>query len=202
MEFYSKLKWFLGIGIVFFLIISTNLLDRNNFEKVRDSVVAIYEDRLVANDIIFEVTNCLNKKAIAIALSDSIYYEKGSATENIKLGELMVRFENTKLTKVESEVFDKLKSSIEILHQREIEFINTDRKDNLAVVKQLEITKSNVAQLSGIQLSEGKQQLGISNRALDTIELFTKIEIYLLIFLAVLVQVIVMYSPTKKEETD
>mgnify|MGYP000386207867 CR=1 FL=1 len=31
MNFYSKLKWTLGIVMVFAVVISTNLIDRNNF---------------------------------------------------------------------------------------------------------------------------------------------------------------------------
>jgi len=53
MAFYNKAKWILGILMVFVLIIATNLIDKNNFLKVRDSVVTIYEDRLVAKDLIF-----------------------------------------------------------------------------------------------------------------------------------------------------
>jgi hypothetical protein len=44
-------------------------------------------------------------------------------------------------------------------------------------------------------LEEGSRQLKISRRAIDTIELFTQIEIYILIFLAIIVQIIVMYKP-------
>jgi hypothetical protein len=47
MTVFNRLKWILGILMVFVVILATNLLDRNNFLRVRDSVVAIYEDRLV-----------------------------------------------------------------------------------------------------------------------------------------------------------
>mgnify|MGYP006207280059 CR=1 FL=1 len=66
MNFYDKIKWVLGILMVFVLIITTNLLDRNNFVRVKDSVVSIYEDRLIANDLIFEISNSIKQKEIAI----------------------------------------------------------------------------------------------------------------------------------------
>ena len=54
MTFFNKIKWTLGILMVFVLIVTTNLIDRNNFVRVKDSVVSIYEDRLVAKNLILE----------------------------------------------------------------------------------------------------------------------------------------------------
>jgi len=47
-------------------------------------------------------------------------------------------------------------------------------------------------------MNEGKRQMSISKRAIDSIELFTQLEIYVLIFLGVVVQVIVIYKPKEK----
>ncbi|MGB5942285.1 MAG: hypothetical protein WBG71_05340 [Leeuwenhoekiella sp.] len=58
--------------------------------------------------------------------------------------------------------------------------------------------KTNLDDLAKIQLDEGSRQMSISKRAVDTVELFTQIEIYLLVFLAIVVQIIVMYNPKKK----
>ncbi|PKP42222.1 MAG: chemotaxis protein, partial [Bacteroidetes bacterium HGW-Bacteroidetes-12] len=44
----------------------------------------------------------------------------------------------------------------------------------------------------------GSRQMSISKRALDTVELFTQIEIYVLVFLAIVIQIIVMYKPKEK----
>lgn len=40
--------------------------------------------------------------------------------------------------------------------------------------------------------------MSISKKAIDSVELFTQIEIYLLIFLAIVIQIIVMYNPKKE----
>src|SRR5690606_29299306 len=84
MAFYNKIKWILGILMVFVLIITTNLIDRNNFIRVRDSVVTIYEDRLIANDLIFEISKLVQEKEMAVAMSDSVFFEY-----------LSLNFENT-----------------------------------------------------------------------------------------------------------
>jgi hypothetical protein len=47
--------------MIFILIITTNLIDKSNFTRVKDSVVAIYEDRLIANNLIFEISNSIRQ---------------------------------------------------------------------------------------------------------------------------------------------
>lgn len=74
MRFFNKIKWILGISVVFLLIITTNLIDRNNFITVRDSVATIYEDRLIAKDIVFDISLLINEKKLANVLEDSIFF--------------------------------------------------------------------------------------------------------------------------------
>jgi hypothetical protein len=65
--------------------------------------------------------------------------------------------------------------------------------------KQIAKIKKNLDDLSKIQLLEGSKQMSISKKAIDSVELFTQIEIYLLIFLAIVIQIIVMYNPKKED---
>lgn len=51
-------------------------------------------------------------------------------------------------------------------------------------------------------MKEGKRQMSISKKAADKLELFTQIEIYLLAFLAIVIQIIIMYQPKEKKETE
>jgi hypothetical protein len=64
--------------------------------------------------------------------------------------------------------------------------------------EQISAIKQILAELSKIQLNEGGRQMSISKKAIDTVELFTQIEIYLLVFLAIIIQIIVMYKPKQK----
>lgn len=61
MAFYNKLKWILGITLIFVLIIATNLIDRNNFVRISNVVTTIYEDRLIASDLIFEMLSSVHQ---------------------------------------------------------------------------------------------------------------------------------------------
>lgn len=198
MEIYNKLKWILGILIVFVLIIATNLIDKNNFVRVRDSVVTIYEDRLVANDLIFEMLKSVHKKELAIAFLDSTFFK----TQNLKLNKdllsLVSRYEQTKLTSEEASVFNDLKINIQILLDSESQLLNFNALNKSKTNSHIEKIKINLNDLSKIQINEGSRQMSISKRAVDTVELFTQIEIYLLVFLAIVIQIIVMYKPKEK----
>jgi len=200
MGFYNKLKWILGILMVFVLIIATNLIDKHNFVQVRDSVVTIYEDRLVANDLIFEMLKSVQQKEIAVSLVDSTFFESKNAKVNQDLQALVSRFEDTKLTSTEATVFTDFKANVELLFASETKFLTSNYNDNSEVVTHIENLKTNLSDLAKIQLVEGNRQMSISKRALDSVELFTQIEIFILVFLAIVIQIIVMYNPKEKEK--
>jgi hypothetical protein len=197
MAFYSKIKWVLGILMIFILILSTNLIDRNNFVRVKDSVVTIYEDRLIANDLIFEMLKSIQEKEIAVVLSDSVFFNQTNLKDNDNIHSLVTQFELTKLTFEERKIFDELKVNIQSLIKSETELINSDFTNKTDIFKTISKIKYNLDGLSKVQLSEGRRQMSISKQAIDTVELFTQLEIYLLVFLAIIIQIIVMYKPHK-----
>ena len=198
MAFYSKLKWILGILMVFVLIIATNLIDKDNFVRVRDSVVTIYEDRLIANDLIFEMLKSVQQKELAVATLDSTFFKTENLKVNDNLQSLVSRYEQTKLTVEESNVFNDLKNNVQALLDSEKHFLNSDYRDNSLIVNNIKNLKINLSSLSKIHLNEGSRQMSISKQALDTVELFTQIEIYILVLLAIIIQIIVMYNPKAK----
>jgi hypothetical protein len=56
--------------------------------------------------------------------------------------------------------------------------------------------------LDKIQIDEGKRQLSISKKAVDSIELFTQIEIVILIVMALAILVVICYNPAKKKKKE
>lgn len=184
--------------MVFVLIIATNIIDRNNFVRVKDSVVSIYEDRLVANDLLFEMSKAVQEKEVATILADSAFFSQRNARINNDLDGFVSRFEETKLTVQEQSLIGDLKQNIEALKKSEAAFVGSNFNSETDVVKHISGIQGNLYDLSKIQLSEGGRQMSISQKTIDTVELFTQIEIYLLVFLAIVIQIIVMYKP--KEE--
>lgn len=198
MRLYDKIKWVLGILLVFVLIVTTNLIDRNNFVRVRNAVVTIYEDRLIANDLIFEMLKAVQEKEVAVAITDTVFFEQRNSALNADIQGLLARFEQTKLTTEERKIFNDLKNNTEVLRNSEKAFVEAGFVNKSDLVSHIVNVKQNLYDLSKIQLDEGGRQMAISQQAIDTVELFTQIEIYLLVFLAVLIQIVVMYKPKKK----
>lgn len=199
MSVYNKIKWVLGVLMIFALVITTNLIDKENFTRVKNTVSNIYKDRLIAKDIIFKIVNKLNEKEVAFILSDTNFFNNKNIYVNEKIDSLLLQFEKTKLTKEEIVIFNKLKSQINSLNQYENNFLKIyDDKKNNKFLKDIGIIKNTLIDLSKIQISEGNRQVSISEKALSTIELFTKIEIYFLVFLGIVIQIIILYDPKKK----
>ncbi len=199
MTFLNKIKWILGILLVFVLIATTNLIDRNNFVRVRDSVVTIYEDRLIAKELIYEMSKSVNAKEIALIAKDSSFFNKKNQTLNTQIEGILSRFEKTKLTPEESKIFEELKSNFKSLFNSEKNGYASNSENNLTATGLISNIKDNLDKLSKIQISEGSKQLAISKKAIDTVELFTQIEIYLLVFLAIAIQIIIIYNPKEKQ---
>ena len=194
MGFYTKVKWILGILMIFILIIATNLIDRNNFVRIKDSLETIYKDRLIAKDLIFEISKAVQEKELAAAKLDSVFFLNRNKKVNIDIETAIAGFEETKLTVKEAKVFNDFKNNIAVLKKSEVLKPFKDNSYNNQLLK----VKKNLYDLSKIQMNEGKKQMDVSKRAIDSIELFTQLEIYALIFLGIIVQVIVIYNPKEK----
>ncbi|MFT6827218.1 MAG: hypothetical protein ACJA2S_005405 [Cyclobacteriaceae bacterium] len=200
MKFLDKVKWILGISVVFFSIIATNLIDRMSFERVKDSVVAIYEDRLVAKDLVFELSLYVQEKEVANASNDFVFFNKRNKVVNDSIEQLTIKFLRTEMTEREARVFNDLQLNLVKLKGLEssIDLEQEVEKGDFKI--QLVRIKENLHDLSKIQLIEGKRQVFLSERAMDTVDLFTKLEILVLIILAVLVQIIVIYRPKQSRD--
>lgn len=195
METFSKIKWIAGILLVFVIVLTTNLIDKNNFNRLRYAVVTIYEDRIVANDLIFELSLLIQEKEVAIAMSDSIFFHTENAKINHGIKLLIERYEQTKLTGEERKILNDLKNGLHSLERLEAEYLDSKGEDTRDLFRTINVIDRNLYELSKVQLKEGKRQMALSNKAMETIDLFTQIEIISLIVMAILVQIIILYKP-------
>lgn len=199
MTIYGKLKWILGILLVFVLVLATNLIDRNNFISVRDSIVTIYEDRLIANDLLFDMAAAIHQKELALASADTSFFKDQNQKVTANIQAILQAYEQTRLTDEERQVFKGLKKDVAALESAEVDFVATGFLRDDLMHKTITAIKGDLLQLSKIQLTEGRRQMLKSNETLDLVELYTRIEIIFLVVLAVLLQVIVLYKPRAKE---
>lgn len=200
MKINNKVKWVLGLFLVFFLIIATNLIDKNNFKRIRDTVVTIYEDRLIAQDLILKLKVLVQEKEMACVLSDTSFFKERNTAINREIEEIVSRYLTTRLTDDEERIFSRFQARLGTLVKLESSGGNSQPGDPDQYRKQIGLIKENLRELSEVQLEEGKRQSSLSKEVFETVELFTHIEIYVLVILAILIQILVIYSPKKSED--
>ncbi|SFU75125.1 Four helix bundle sensory module for signal transduction [Pustulibacterium marinum] len=196
MKFSNKIKWIASILLVFLIVLSTNLIDRANFNRINGAVTTIYEDRMVATAILMDMVIHIKDKEVALLSSDTVYSNKENKAINKAIASNMEAFKKTKLTDGEQIVFDNLEGKIN-------ELIQLERNHGIAkevILQKTAVIVEKLQELSEIQLKEGKQQMLISNNAMKIINWFTKGEIIFLILIAILLQVIIFYKPVKAYE--
>jgi hypothetical protein len=199
MDLFKKVQWFLAVLAIFLIILATNLIDKKNFLKVEKSVESIFNERLLAKELLLDVSIQFHKKELAYALNDSAYLQSKNKEVNAKISELLQLFNRAQKTRQESVILNELNLN----HQKLIELeSSTQLKEKLYTsecVNLFSAINKNIVELSTEQVKEGKNQKLHASEAVDTMKLFSKIEIYMLIFLGLILQFIILYSPKKKK---
>lgn len=194
MTLFNKLKWVIGILMIFVLILGTNLIDRRNFIKVKDSLTTIYEDRLAASEILFNISDELHRLKTTLMLPNSTASQHHISTRLDTLDRLVVEFDKTRLVQSESYLLTTVRDNLALLR---VDLLDVDRLNKKDLAQQVDVLLTETKKLNKIQLSEGKKQFSRGERAVQTIEFFTQIEVYVLITLAIVIMVIIMYQPKK-----
>jgi hypothetical protein len=195
MTFFSKVKWVASIMLVFSIVLITNLIDKENFNQLSYSVKTIYEDRIVASDLLFEISLLIQEKEVAIISEAPAFFQGRNKQVDLEIGGLIGRYEQTQLTEQEKFIFKQLKEELKELKEREHNFVNSANNNDNNLLELTSSITQHLHDLSKIQVKEGRRQVSISNNAMDAIDLFTQVEIVFLIVMAILVQVIILYKP-------
>lgn len=198
---FVKIKWISGLLVVFLLILTTNLLDRQHFQTIKNSVVSIYEDRLTASDLIFKLSEEFEKKNLALVTSDSNFFDLENKTSNQTIDLLIDKYFETVLTQDEEREIEMFHSDFKELKKLESSELNSldypvNSSSNKLLLK-IRGLKNNLSNLSKIQLSEGEKQLSIASKSVSAVVLFTRIEIVFLVIIGLFIQAIILYNPKR-----
>ena len=192
----SRFKWSFALSLFIIIIIATNYVDRHNFEKLQKSITTIYEDRLVVNDIIFELNLLLQEKEMAVIEANTAFFKAENKRLNRDIKDLVERFKATQLVPDEASTLTEFEENLQRLYRLETEMLVADANPT-QLQQHLNRLETNLSKLSKIQLEEGRRQLFIGKKAVASIDLYTKMEVYILIFLAALLLFTLLYHPKK-----
>jgi len=202
MTVFQKIKWFVAVLGVFLIILMTNLLDKQNFLRVEEVVENIFNDRLLAKELLLDVSTKFHQKELAYALNDTIYLETKNDKINTEITELLTMFDRTNQTRDEKKILVSLRDNHDELMRLER---NSQLNDSIYNVSFSDVFASisyDIKELSAEQVEEGKLQTMHAKDAVDVANLFSKIEIYILIFLGLVIQFIILYTPKNKSAKD
>lgn len=198
MNVFQKIKWFLAVLGVFLIILATNLIDKKNFLRVEESVDKIYNERLLAKELLLDITIKFHQKELAYALNDSNYLKFQNNTVNEDISTLLELFERSDATKKEKLILNNLNKNHLILTKLESNSLIKDTIYDSECINTFAAINTNIIELSAEQVKEGKHEKFYATEAVNSVKLFSQIEIYMLIILALILQVIIFYSPKKK----
>lgn len=194
---FQKLKAAIALGVVFLIVFATNLLDKNNFTKLQHSFTSVYDDRLMAEVYIYKFSNQLHQKKLLFAEGDDYQttelatLESANKSLNDSIRMLVNKYELTKLTPEEAKYFTRFKGQIEQLFSMESQMLSSNIITHESLTRLHQKLSHSLDELTQIQQQEGKNLIEASNRIFAASKLTFRLEIAILIVIALIVQVLI-----------
>lgn len=192
----KKFKMALALAVVFALVLLTNMINKNHFAKLQASFGSVYEDRLLVENYIFKLSGILNKRQLI--LYDTTRIESKSEyikRSNDAIDTLIHDYQKTEFTALEIRLFEEFKVELEKLQNLESSYYKDVTMDSQSVIVDKHQTLTALLMgLSDIQMKEGKNLINQSNNVISTNNLFSQIEIVILIMIGLVVQILVLSS--------
>ena len=196
----QKFRAALALGIVFVLVLATHLMDKSYFTKLQNSFSSVYEDRLLAEIYIYEISaQLLKKKGLIENHNQTTATDiRGThQTYNDSINSLLAKYEGTKLTVNESVLFDELKKNFNELFLLEANYKNSLMLSG-AIEEQHKKLADNLDGLSEIQFLEGKSLISDSRQIIAASNLTFQLELCVLIVIGLLVQALIFASKSTR----
>ncbi|PZX48420.1 MCP four helix bundle domain-containing protein [Algoriphagus chordae] len=182
------------IGIVMLLIYSQNLIQRQSFKDLSNTFTEVYNDRLVVERYIFQISENLFTIQKLVDHCDNNYdYSKvvdEIATHEQNILGIVTDFEKTKLTEQEGQYLADFKAIIENdLQIKNYDLIYSASSGvNLSQVQlydqKISKAQQDLDNLSKIQLEEGEKLINKANIVINRSQIWSQFEVALLIILA------------------
>lgn len=208
-----KIQSIAVIAILLLLIYGKNVTERNAFRSISKTFSEVYNDRLVVNGYIFDIS----KRLFAIQklidhCQESFEFPATAKNINIQEEEIMAlidQFEQTKLTEEEAYYLADFKNTI--TNGLNIDDYQVVNPDNLGInsdeVKKydqkIDLARKDLEDLSRIQLSEGKKLVNKAKSQINRSQIWSQFEVALLIILIVVVYFVIFNGdPSSKKLKD
>lgn len=192
----QKVKAALILGIVFLLVFAKNWYDERNVSKLGNSFASVYEDRLVAESYIYQLSDHLYQKKIMLdncSSQENILNLQTKLNEhNAVINSIIRDYEKTKLTAAEITCFAAFKRNVGVIEDLESNYLAAAKTAQPAngsgLQERYTLAVKNLHELSGIQLAEGKMLNDQSKKIIAGSAILTQFELAVLIGIGLIIQ--------------
>jgi hypothetical protein len=206
----QKMKVALLLGIILIIVYGNNVMENRNVSELGGSFSSVYEDRLLVESYIYQLSEHLYQKKILLdqcrtTADDNL--APGLATHNQAIQTLIRNFEKTELTQPESEVLHALKSNLGQIADRENAFLRLTTSGEAMQIQsdldeRLQSAFRQLHQLSLIQLAEARRLRDNSKKLVAGFTLFTQVELAMLIVIGIIIQLLIVTARPVKGVTE
>jgi transcriptional regulator of acetoin/glycerol metabolism len=187
----NKLTASVLLAVVLGLVLLNNLDERQNSDRLRHAIATMYEDRLVVEGYIFDLSEEVHSIQAAIdEMSCNTKRDEAIAESLSEIKNLNAAYAKTTLTTAEEAEFNLFTASIADLE-------TSIEDENFQMSKRL--SKESLAllyNLSDIQLDEANRVKQGSEHILNYGKTSSQFEMAVLIVIAIVLQIIVFASPS------
>lgn len=187
------------IGCMVLLMGFYNLEERHSLNKLKRSFTTVFEDRLMAESYIYELSGHLHRKQHILEKYNSDQTQAIPASQllvhNTRIRDLVKEFSQTKLTKEESVVFSKLRQKLNILEQSEKKYMLESSAVSLSAMEaNHEVAETLLSELSDIQVEVGKNINQSGNKILLGWAGSSQFEMAILVIFCLMMQAMIFTS--------
>lgn len=187
------------LAMAFLLVLGSNRLDQRHFSTIQNTVNSVHNDRVVAQDIIYQLTKITHQKELQLVQNKGFEH---NLSKNKKANELLVDFGMTKLTQEESKLHDQLTRQVSKLHDLEAKMADpvavSESDFRILVFKTLGDITRTLDGLAQIQLSESAQLTQLSNKKLGMNIMLSKLEVAFLIVIGGAMLLLILYPQKQR----
>ncbi|WP_162417746.1 MCP four helix bundle domain-containing protein [Cyclobacterium roseum] len=192
----NKRKLSLLLLAVVGVVLLNHFQERSNADKMRTAMAAIYQDRLLVEGYIYDISLNLSEMRAALQEEKPKQQHPALAKNLEQINRLTGLFQETELTTAEEQHLRHLVGTVE-----KIGSLLTEDVSKLKMEAQLATAMDELQKLSSIQLEEGEQILSQSEKIFHSGERFAQLEIVALILILVLVQTLIFSADVFNRKT-
>ena len=193
----------LALAVVIVLVFATNRIDQRHFETTQNTVDAVFHDRVVAQNYIYQINNIMADIRIQIQ-TDSFRSTQSAPKEQLNV--LLDNFAQTKLTLEEARLNYLLQEQIEELNRelekRSIESYEITDELSTITLAHIKNIQENLDDLAEIQLNESGRLTSVAQKSLKMTSIISNLEIAVLIIAGIALQFVIFYRHRKKSDNN